>query len=421
MNVLDSLTLGFSEMWSHKLRTLLTMLGVILGVATYIVLFALLKGAMAKEKVWLNEMGGIERVEVHDRENWDIKGKKAQWKHEGRTLEDAKALGSQTDLVKSVAPEAQMECQIKFGEKDAWTPVRGVLAASLEANRYELARGRFFVSSDQSGYRKVCVLGTKTANQLFGSQDPMGKRILLLRTSWDEGDNESKHDKSGVPFEVVGVLKHYEQMMGKRNVLEWKNEAVFIPLSTLLKRFKGTPKLDNLYVILKDGHTMTQALDRMGNLMRLRHGLDDFRFTTHEEWAGDMQRSDEMWGVVLVVLGLICLVTGGVGIMNIMLASVNERTREIGIRRALGARRRDILLQFFLESMLLSSCGGLLGVGVGVVLGWGFSKLPEQNVLITMPTVLLAFSSSVMVGLFFGIVPARRAAQLNPVEALRYE
>jgi putative ABC transport system permease protein len=421
MELRDSLAQGLSDMFSHKLRTFLTMLGVILGVATYIVLFALLKGAMAKEKTWLNEMGGLERVEVKDRESWDVKGKKARWRHAGRTLGDARAIARQTELVRAVAPEAQIWAQLKAGGDDAWVQVRGGTPGSLEANRYEVDRGRFFLPLDQREYRKVCVLGTKTAEQLFGHKDPLGKRVLVLRTNWDEGGGAEPKDKSGIPFTVVGLLKHYEVMEGQRNVIDWKNEAVFIPLATMLKRFKGNENLDNLFVILRDGDRITEGLDRLGNLLRVRHGIDDFNFTTHEEWASNMRRSDQMWQVVLVILGLICLVTGGIGIMNIMLASVNERTREIGIRRALGARRRDILWQFFLETLLISVCGGLLGVGLGVGLGLGFSLLPEQSVLITFPTVAVAFSCSVLVGLFFGIVPARRAAQLNPVEALRYE
>jgi len=407
LKVLMGLKMGLFEILTHKLRSFLTMLGVILGVASLITLFALIEGGKQETLTWMKAAGGLEKVVIQDQSTDKKDLKRSRYnRSSGRTLGDAQAIAAKCSLVAAVSPEIDQWYQIKYRGKERGSRVQGVTPGVLQSNNYEVARGRFFSAEDQRECREVCVLGTKIVDELFGKEEPLGKTVLF-----------NDH-----PVEVIGVLKKYELMSGKENAMDWKNDICFVPINSLIKRVQGTEKLTWLNLKITETDHMTEALDQVKSLLLKRHGVEDFKFQTHEEWMTRVNQTILMWDIVLGSIGGICLLTGGIGIMNIMLASVNERTREIGIRRALGARRRDILFQFMIETLMLAVSGGALGIlaGIGMAEGaaWGY---PDLRPAIQTSPIVLAFSFSLVVGLFFGIYPALQASKLDPVEALRYE
>jgi ABC-type antimicrobial peptide transport system permease subunit len=399
--------MGLEEIATHKTRTVLTMLSIAGGVATFIVLFSLIEGNSQKAHSWLIESGGLEKMTVKDR--WISKEERLSGRanrSRGRTVADAEALRAKLLLANEISPETGEETTVKRGGKEAdEINVAGVLHEILVMNRYEMARGRFLCDLDQRRSASVCVIGTAVVEKLFPGEDPLGKSVTVR----------------GRPYQVVGVLKHYSRMYGSYNAFKWKNEVCFLPLSTVLHRQRGNDRLDWLNVRIQHTERMAWVLDQARNMLLWRHGVEDFKFDTSENWAENLRKQDVMYTVILAIVGAVCLLSGGVGIMNIMLAMVQERTREIGVRRALGARRDDIMGQFVLETVVLAVLGGLSGLVLGVFFSWALSFLPQQVSILRVAPCAIAFVAAVLVCLVFGLFPAWRASQLDPIEALRYE
>ncbi len=406
MNLRAGLKMGMEEMVTHRLRTVLTMLGIVFGVATFIALFSLLEGSFAEQEGWLKENGGLEKAALQDYalEKKD-KVQARPNRSRGRTLKDAEALALKAGLVDEVSPETDQNLPLKHGGEEVWVRVLGGREPLLRIYQYEVARGRFISDLDQKGFHSVCVLGSQPAKELFGNEDPLGKTVII----------------QGHPVEVVGLLKHYAKMYGEWNAFEWKNKICIMPLTAFMRRQAGSDKLASLNLRIKNTASIPWALDQARNLLLRRHGVEDFKFETNQGWADNLEKQQIMFGVILGIIGGICMLSGGVGIMNIMLATVKERTREIGVRRALGARRKDILVQFLLETLVLSVVGGLSGVALGTGLAALLSLLPQQVAVISFWPSAVAFVSAVLVSLFFGLYPAIRASKLDPIEALRYE
>lgn len=404
MNWTEGLRISLREMASHRLRTSLTVMGVVLGVTTFVTLFSLLEGDLEKSRMWLSESGGLEKVSL-----WGQPLKKEERlklrpnRSRGITLGDYQTLQRRLDLVTEVAPSVNGKGSVKRGGKETWPNIFGATDAVLGLDRYEVARGRFICDLDQARYRMVCVLGSKPAQDLFGNEDPLGKTVII----------------EGLPLIVVGVLKKHSLMYGSWNAFEWKNEICYVPLTTYLARGRGNDNLDNLNLRILRTDRMAWAIDQARNLLLWRHGVEDFKIQTQQEWAENSRKQEIMITVILGIIAGICLLSGGVGIMNIMLASIKERTREIGVRRALGARRNDILIQFVLEALALGILGGIVGVLGGVALVGLLTLLPEQHPIMRFTPVALAFLSAILICLSFGLYPAWRASRLDPIEALR--
>ncbi len=404
MNWTSGLRISLREMASHRLRTSLTVMGVVLGVATFVTLFSLLEGDLEKSRMWLSESGGLEKVSI-----WGQGLKKEERlkmrpnRSRGITLGDYRALQRSLDLVTAVAPGVNGKGAVKRAGKESEPNIHGVTDAVLGLDRYEVARGRFICDLDQIHHRMVCVLGSKPVEELFGNEDPLGKTVTI----------------EGLPLIVVGVLKKHSLMYGKWNAFEWKNEICYVPLTTYLARGRGNDRIDYLSLRVLRTERMAWALDQARNLLLWRHGVEDFKIQTQQEWAENSRKQEIMITVILGIIAGICLLSGGVGIMNIMLASIKERTREIGVRRALGARRGDILTQFILEALALGIMGGLVGVLAGAGLVGLLTLLPEQAAVMHFKPVAFAFLSAVLICLSFGIYPAWRASRLDPIEALR--
>ena len=410
MNIIQSIRVALQGLTANKLRSSLTMLGIIIGVAAVIALVAVGQGAQAAVTQRFQSLGSNLLVVSPGAAFY---GRVSQGAASAQSLtnEDAAAIAQLATLVETVAPEYSTRAQVVYGNKNTQTSTLGVTPEYLTVRNWQVAQGRFIDQQDVESLAKVCALGTTVVEDLFGGNylDPVGKTIKINRQN----------------YQVVGVMASKGQT-GFTN----EDDQVFIPLSTAQVKFggAGNTSLGAINVQVASAEMMDFAQAELTAILRARHGLspsqaDDFNIRSQVQIMEMVQQTTGTFTILLGAIAAISLVVGGIGIMNIMLVSVTERTREIGIRKAVGAKRRDILMQFLVEAVVLSGLGGI----VGVLVGWGSAQLLSRlasellSTLVTPDSVVMALGVSVAIGLFFGIYPANRAARLNPIEALRHE
>jgi putative ABC transport system permease protein len=416
-DLFENVRVAFDGLLANKMRSALTMLGVIIGVGAVIALMSIGEGAQASITEQINSVGSnLIFVSAGARRMGPVQeaGGSA-----ALTFEDAQAIADPRNVPDAiaVAPEFGQNTQIIFGDENINVSVTGVTPEyQLAHNGLEMASGRFIEDKDVDGRSNVAVLGYQSAIDLFGNFDPVGQKIKVVIP-----------DGGKVSLTVVGVL--IEQASSG---MSDPNEEVFVPISTAQTEiFDGRDARGELIVgsvnVMAASEEQTDAVvDEITALLRERHDIapdeDDDFFVMNQ--ADMLEMASQITGILTAFLGAIAgisLLVGGIGIMNIMLVSVTERTREIGLRKAVGARKGDILIQFLLEAMVLSVLGGLFGI----LLGMGLGKLVDltglMNSVVTPDSIMLAVGFSAAVGLFFGIYPANQAAKLNPIEALRYE
>src|SRR5512143_2982775 len=324
-------------------------------------------------------------------------------------VDDAKAILSEIPSVKYVAPSLPGVAQVVYGNQNWSTSINGTTAEMLDIREWPVASGRSFTQQDLDGATKVCLLGTTVVENLFGGIDPVGQIVRIKK----------------VPFTVIGGLGE----KGQASFGQDQDDTIFVPLTTAQKRLFGMqfPRMVRTITVQARGpEVMAQAEAEINAVLRQRHRIqpnqeNDFTVRNLTEIMSTAQETAGVMSLLLGAIASISLMVGGIGIMNIMLVSVTERTREIGIRIAVGAKGRDILLQFLIESLVLSLMGGILGIAIGVVGTLILSSLTQWPTLFSMQAILLAFLFSGSVGVFFGFYPARKASMLNPIEALRYE
>jgi len=461
---------GFREIWAHKFRSLLTMLGIILGVSSLVAMSALVSGMEKGAKEALVAIGGLEKVRIES-QDIPIDQRHLSDQAVGITNNDVLALGENAPLVTRLSPEMRMYATVSAHGKSfrPWI-LSGVWPVALEMSEHVIEHGRMFNEIDDEMARNVCVIGTETRNELWGTPEQEGREIIPL--------GETIYI-NGVPFTIVGMFQHYESEQerktrefakleaqkpqpkdvvardrgyrggGRRRgnfIFQLKNSTVYIPLNTMWMKFRtgisltsygagyqptggaggatGDPRLSTLELRIASVDTLPEALQQIRNVLMSTHrGIEDFTFRTQEEWAENINnfiRDARLSGGLIAGISLL---VGGIGIMNIMLASISERVREIGIRKSVGASTGDIFIQILVESLVIAVLGGLAGLATSFALVQMLSSFsPTENApIVTITAMLVAFGFSVLVGILAGLFPAIKAARLNPIQALRYE
>jgi len=394
---------AFKSLMANKLRSMLAMLGIIIGVAAVIAMLAIGTGAKQQVLSRISAMGtNLLIVRPSPRGTAGV----MSGTQLNLTDDDAKAITAKVDHIDSVAPVVGRNFQIKYMHENTNTQVLGATPTYLPIRDFEIDTGRMFTDFDVDHWNRVAVLGPVTATNLFGFSDPVGQTIKI----------------NGINFLVLGVLK-------SKGDQGWFNpdDQVIVPYTVDMHILMGVDFLREIDVQCAQGTDLDAAQDDLFALMRVRHKVqpgipDDVMIQNQAQFVEAFSASAQIFTILLGSVGGISLMVGGIGIMNIMLVTVTERTREIGIRKAIGARNFDILSQFLIEAVLMSAVGGLTGMALGVGSAWLIGKMFDSFPTIVQPfSIVLALVFSAAVGIFFGFYPATRAAKLDPIEALRYE
>src|SRR6267142_4399561 len=401
MNLLMIPRLALKALRQNVLRTGLTMLGIIIGVGAVICVVAIGEGAQASVEraitniganmIWV-EAGGVSRGGVRT----------GAFGTKTLTLGDYEAIKEHVSLVTNVTPQADTRVQVVYGNRNWGTSVRGVGPEYLALKTWNVVRGGMYTEVDVERANNTCVLGQTLVDQLFGSQDPIGET------------NRVKDQ----PCVVVGVL----EVKGQTATGQDQDDNLLMPYTTVMKKIKGQTWLDDIMCSATSSQVVDQAEQEIASLMRERHHIrpgadDDFNLRHPTEIAEAVKQSTQTMEALLAAVASVSLVVGGIGIMNIMLVSVTERTREIGLRQAVGAKTKDILTQFLVEAVTLSILGGIIGILMGLLASKLISIFAQWSTLVSPGAIALAFVFSALVGVFFGFYPARKAALLDPIDA----
>jgi putative ABC transport system permease protein len=400
----DGLRLALRALWRNKSRAALTALGVILGVASVIAMVAIGTGTQQRIAAQFEKMGSHNLI-VRPGSITHGGVRSGAGTITTLSIGDAEAI-AELPMVLAVAPSVRSAVQARYRGTNWGTSVEGVTPTYLEVRSWDVVEGEFFTDSDVSGAAHVCVLGQTVARELFGLARPVGETIVI----------------KGLACRVLGVL-------GEKGATAWRSDQddmILMPVVTVQRKIRGISHIERIEVQAMSREAAFRAAKALRALLRQRHQLqedqaDDFRSYNRAEWAESAEESARVLTWLLGSIASVSLLVGGIGIMNIMLVSVTERTREIGIRMVLGGWRRDILWQFLLEAMVLSGAGGVLGIVMGIGGAVALDRLSEFSVTITSWSIVAALCFSALVGVFFGFQPARRASRLRPIEALRYE
>ena len=398
---------AFKSIVKNKMRTLLTMLGIIIGVASVIAMVAIGKGAEKRIQDQIASMGtNLLTIFPGSMQSRGVRmGPDAGVQ---LTLDDVERLKKNATLIQAVSPMVRSGAQLIGGSGNWNSSVWGVSEQYLEIRDWALSSGDFFSATDVRAQNKVCVIGVTVVKNLFPAEEPVGQQLRVRN----------------VPFKIIGVLKE----RGQSSFGMDQDDLIIAPYSTVLTRLSGSGHVHVNQILARavSLEQMEQAQAEVTAILREAHripegGDDDFTVRNQTDIASTAQETSSVLTVLLASIASISLLVGGIGIMNIMLVSVTERTHEIGIRMAIGARSRDILVQFLIEAIVLSLSGGLIGVLLGFLATWILDLTTDWNMVIVPANVLLSFGFAGAVGVFFGYYPARKAAALNPIEALRYE
>ncbi len=400
----EAVSMAVSSIFANKLRSFLTMLGIIVGVGAVIAMIAIGQGASAQITQRIGQMGAnLLMVQPGAFQRGPMRT--ATGAITTLTYDDALAIASQTKNVQKVDAMFSRNAQVVYGNKNTNTSIQGVTENYPVVRNFPLEQGLFITEEDDRYMRRVAVLGKTVVRNLFGDENPIGQYIKIQR----------------VIFQVVGV-------MSTKGSSGWRDEddVVFIPLRTAQKRLFGVDYVSTINVMATTQQDMDKASEEITALLRERHRIragqeDDFNIRSQAEILSTLQETSRTFTILLASIAVVSLLVGGIGIMNIMFVSVTERTREIGIRKAIGAQKRDILGQFLIESVIVSLSGGLIGIVFGIVASKLTSQFAGWATMVTPGAVLLSFFFAFAVGFFFGFYPARKAALLNPIDALRYE
>lgn len=459
MNIWNGIIIGLSEIWAHKFRSLLTMLGIILGVSSLVAMSALVQGMENGMKEALVAMGGLEKIEVQPRDGGDLPLHQRHLADQapGLRLSDITALNENGYLISELTPAVEMtrwgnDLTVTYADKVS-EPffVSGTWPIALELNEHVIEYGRMFNEIDNEETRSVCVIGTGIRDDLFGDPAVTGEEVIPLG---------EVIVVQGQPFTIIGMFTHYDSEKGleqrkaaieaarnKTNqgeklynsdrgrsnfAFRIKNNQILVPLNSMIMKFRSgndenpvsDPRLSELTMKIPSVELLNPALQQVRNVLLMTHnGIEDFTFRTQEDWAEGINTSIKNARMSGGVIAAISLVVGGIGIMNIMLASISERVREIGIRKAIGATTGSVFAQILIESIVIAIFGGIAGLGASYALVQFIASFsPDENQpVITIGAMTMAFGFSVMIGAVAGLYPAIKASILHPIQALRYD
>lgn len=406
MNLYESIRVSLQSLVANKLRSVLTMLGIIIGVSAVIILVSIGQGATASVTNQIQSLGSnLLTVQPGQATSGGVSlglGSSNTLK-----LKDVEAIKQSSPSVLAVAPSVSRSVQVVYQQRNTNTQITGTTPEYLQVRAANTQVGRFFNESELNGKAKVAVVGTTVVQNLFGFADvnPVGETIRL----------------NGIPFRIVGVMES-KGSTGFQN----QDDMIFVPITTAQERLIGNENIRNIFIEAKSPELMEQASLEVRSALRKAHRLtfdkpDDFMITNQADVLNTFQGVTQTLTLFLGGVAAISLIVGGIGVMNIMLVSVTERTREIGIRKALGARQRDLLAQFLIEAVVLSLVGGIIGILLGSVGSFGLGRILNISTTLSVSAILTAFGFSGVIGVVFGVFPARKAAKLEPIEALRYE
>ena len=407
MDVMMTVRLANRTLRRNKLRSLLTMLGVIIGVAAVVATLAIGSGARASVQAQIASLGT--NVIMIMNGTTSASGVRMWGGSHSLTYGDAEAIRKECRSVELVATNVRAQAQMVSSSGNWGTSIQGTTSDFFAIRDWPVAHGAAFTDADVRGGAKVCVLGATVAENLFpGGQDPVGQTVRI----------------KGLPFRVAGVMSRKgASSMGQSD----QDDVVIAPLTTIQRKFTNTPtRVGSILVSAASADRVNRAIEEITELLRQRHRIragadDDFVIRSQSEFANAAEQTSRTMTLLLLSIAAVSLLVGGIGIMNIMLVSVTERTREIGIRMAVGARARDIRWQFLIESAFLSLLGGAAGVALGMAASALITKMARWPTVVSPGAVALAFVFAAAIGIFFGYYPARQASRLDPIEALRYE
>jgi putative ABC transport system permease protein len=400
----ETILVALSAVRANKLRSALTMLGIIIGVAAVITMVALGTGARKAVQDQLQQLG-TDLLSVYPGQSW-MRGV-ASGERVSLTTDDAEAIKAAARVITNVVPEFSRNMQVKLGNQNINVSILGTTPNYVPVNNYRIVAGRLFTAGDDDARRRVAVLGWAIPGMLSSNGPAMIGQTILL---------------GGTPFEVIGLLSEKGAGAGFNN----PDEQILIPLQTAQYRIFGSDRIRSITVQVVHPDSMSLAMLEIERALRTAHGIrpgedNNFQIRNRSEFLATFEETTRTFTFLLAGIAAVSLLVGGIGIMNIMLVSVTERTREIGVRKALGATRQNIMLQFLVEALVLCMLGGLLGIALGAGGAIALSELAKWNTLISMPAIVLAVAFAAFVGLFFGLWPAQRAARMDPIVALRYE
>lgn len=402
----ESFMMALTSLYANKMRSLLTMLGIIIGVGAVIALVSVGMGVRSNVTSSIASLGSNMLIISPGASNkGGVRG--AAGSRQTLKYDDAKAIQSKVKDIDYVSPTVQTSYQIVYGNQNWNTTVEGVTPEFMSIRSLSVSNGSFISTNDLEKRNRVAVIGTTVAENLFDEKNPVGQNIRI----------------NNQPYKVIGLLTS----KGQSSMGQDQDDMIYVPLTTAMERMLGITYVQSINVQVSDSTKMDQVQENIETLLRQRHHLtagnkeDDFTVRNLTSLMETVSQSTSMLTLLLGAIAGISLLVGGIGIMNIMMVSVTERTREIGIRKALGATFMNIMTQFLIESMVIGVIGGLIGILVGIGASQLISKFGNFTTVITATPIIVSFAFSVGIGLFFGIYPARKAAKLDPIEALRYE
>lgn len=405
MKLIKGTRIALKTLFSHKVRTALASLGIVVGVCSVIVMVALGDGAQKQVLSKIQAMG-TDLVIVTAGQVKIIAGRQRQTGNVTTlTLRDAKTISEESQYIKAAAPAQGKKMLVKYESLSTNTSVTGTTEAVMPIRNLSVQEGRFFTEDEDRTLQRVAVIGKTVAKNLFEDREPVGEALRIGKVS----------------FEIIGVLRE----KGTDLVGNDQDDVIYIPVNTALRRLFNLTYINNIYIQARGSDYVDKAASEVRDILREKHRLrnkpDDFTIQNQTEILKTEKETAQAFTNLLSAVAGISLLVGGVGILAIMLISIKERTREIGLRRAVGALKRDLLLQFIVESLVLSASGGIVGIMLGVILSLSASYFTKWPLSLSLPAIIIAFLFSAMIGLIFGVYPAAKAARLDPIEALRSE